>query len=127
MELIKLKAKAAKFNSNKAGTRVAQNKNPKNKNDPEFKFTKKTKNNWDYHENEALWVFLKSIQAEVDGSGNILHWDGINCDSHQRVGTDTWWDVMGPTKKCVWNLEMVQIKDQKKKKTFFIKIYMRLI
>ena len=41
MELIKLKAKAAKFNSNKAGTRVAQNKNPKNKNDPEFKFTKK--------------------------------------------------------------------------------------
>ena len=41
MELFKLKAKAAKFNSNKAGTRVAQNKNPKNKNDPEFKFIKK--------------------------------------------------------------------------------------
>ena len=41
MELIKLKAKAAKFNSNKAGTRVSQNKNPKNKKDPEFKFTKK--------------------------------------------------------------------------------------
>ena len=41
MELIKLKAKVAKFNSNKVGTRVAQNKNPKNKNDPKLKFTKK--------------------------------------------------------------------------------------
>ena len=41
MELIKLKAKVAKFNSNKAGTRVSQNKNPKNKNDPKLKFTKK--------------------------------------------------------------------------------------
>ena len=45
MKLIKLKAKASKFSSNKAGTRVAQNKNPKNKNDPKLKFTKKPKNN----------------------------------------------------------------------------------
>ena len=41
MELIKLKAKAAKFDNNKSGTRISQNKNPKNKKDPEFKFTKK--------------------------------------------------------------------------------------